>query len=99
MRLRHAGFEVRKEYVGGPSVATAAAQHAVGLLRDLESLDLDPVYSSRTMAALIDDVRHSRVTGPVLFWHTHAANLDARQPTSPAEALPREFREFTDASH
>ena len=89
VRLRRTSFEIREEYAGGPSVATSSAQHAVGLLRDLESLDLDPVHGSRTMAALIDDLRSGRVNGPVLFWPTHAANIFSGQPTSPAEALPR----------
>jgi D-cysteine desulfhydrase len=94
LNLRRSRLEVRREFAGGPSLATSAAQHAAGLLRDLESLDLDPVYTSRAMAALIEDVRSGKATGPVLFWQTSAIDIFSRQPTSQADALPREFREF-----
>lgn len=94
LALRKGSLEVRREFAGGPSPATSTAQHATGLLHDLESLELDPTYTSRAMAALIEDVRSGRAAGPVLFWHTHAGDIFARQPTAGAEALPREFREF-----
>lgn len=92
--LHEVSLSVQHQYAGGPSRATSAAQHAMGLLRDLENIDLDPSYSSRTMAAMIDDVRENRVSGPVLFWHIHPAQVYAGPSTLRAEALPREFREF-----
>lgn len=92
--LNDVEMSVVHHYAGGPSRETSSAQHAMGLLRDLENIDLDPSYSSRTMAAMIEDVRENRVTGPVLFWHIHPAHVYAGPSTLQAEALPREFREF-----
>ncbi|UCE02878.1 MAG: pyridoxal-phosphate dependent enzyme [Candidatus Latescibacterota bacterium] len=84
-----AAIELRRG--NGPRVAGPQAR---GLLRDLENLDLDATSTAPTMAALLDDRRAERVDGPVLFWQTHCpANL-SRQPSAPAEALPREFHEF-----
>ncbi|MBW2396241.1 MAG: D-cysteine desulfhydrase, partial [Deltaproteobacteria bacterium] len=39
-----------------------------------EGLLLDPVYTSKAMAALVSDVRNGTAgDGPVLFWHTGGA--------------------------
>ena len=72
----------------------AAPQQAQGLLRDLENLDLDAVYTAPAMAVLLDDCRNGRVDGPVLFWHTHAPEALRCPSETSADALPREFREF-----
>jgi len=96
-RLRNApcgelNFELNDRYAGGPSIATSSAQHCIGLLRDLESLDLDPAYGARTMAALVDDLRRQPASGPVLFWHGHASGVLTRHPDR--VVLPRELREL-----
>jgi len=70
------------------------AQHAQGLLRDLENLDLDAAFGARAMAALMADCRDGSAAGPVLFWHTSPADLFASHPRATTDALPREFREF-----
>ena len=62
-------IEVRRP-VKRPSLGTDA-QHALGLVRDLEGLDLG-VTAAHTMARLLEDVRAGVVRGPVLFWNTHA---------------------------
>ena len=89
---RHDALVVRREFGPGSDTGSAAAHHAGGLARDLENLDLDPVYGERAMAALMADARSGHVQGPVLFWHTQAPDRVA--PPVPADALPREFREF-----
>ena len=85
---------VRRDFAGTHDAARAAAHQALGLARDLEHLDLEGATGGRVMAALFDDVRHSRVHGPLLFWHTHAADARAAGNPVDAQALPREFREF-----
>lgn len=82
-------IELRRRKAG-----LSGAQQARRLLRDLENLDLDTTYTAQTMAALLEDRRSERVDGPVLFWQTYSPNVLSRQPTAPAEALPREFHEF-----
>lgn len=92
LRLTSARVEVRRP--GVDRARQAAPQHAQGLLRDLESLDLDAVYTAPAMAALLDDCRSGRVDGPVLFWNTHAAHALGEPVPTDAEALPREVRDF-----
>jgi 1-aminocyclopropane-1-carboxylate deaminase/D-cysteine desulfhydrase-like pyridoxal-dependent ACC family enzyme len=64
---------VSDKYVGaGYGVPSAQGDEATGLLARTEGLILDPVYTAKAMAALIDWVRKGRLTenDNVLFWHT-----------------------------
>jgi D-cysteine desulfhydrase len=64
---------VLDEYTGpGYGVPSAQGDEATGLLARTEGVILDPVYTAKAMAALIDWVRKSRLTenDNVLFWHT-----------------------------
>ncbi|HTP02746.1 MAG TPA: D-cysteine desulfhydrase family protein [Anaerolineales bacterium] len=56
----------------GYGVLTDAEREAVGLFARCEGLLLDPVYTGRAAAGLIDLVRkgHFRKDETVLFWHT-----------------------------
>lgn len=57
---------------GEPS---AAGQAAIHLLASTEGLLLDPVYTGKAMAGLLDGVAHKRFadSGPILFLHTGGA--------------------------
>lgn len=64
---------VLDEYVGaGYGVPSAQGDEAIELLARTEGLILDPVYTAKAMAALIDWVRKGRLTenDNVMFWHT-----------------------------
>lgn len=52
-----------------------AGMEAVALLAQLEGIVLDPVYTGKAMAGLIDGVKITRFTGsgPVMFVHTGGA--------------------------
>ena len=52
-----------------------AGMEAVALLARLEGIVLDPVYTGKAMAGLIDGVKITRFTGsgPVMFVHTGGA--------------------------
>jgi D-cysteine desulfhydrase len=51
--------------------ATRAGQAALALLADREGVALDPVYTAKAMAALLDLVRDGRLGGgPLLFLRT-----------------------------
>ena len=63
-------------YLGaGYGVVGAAEKEAIGLLASTEGILLDPVYTGRAMAGLIDMVRKGRFkdSDKVLFWHTGGA--------------------------
>lgn len=60
-------------YVGpGYGLPTPEMVEAVQLVARLEGLLIDPVYTGKAMAGLIDLVRRGQIDGdrPVVFWHT-----------------------------
>ncbi len=72
-----AGLEPRitvlDEYVGeGYGVPSAQGDEAMEMLARTEGVVLDPVYTAKAMAAMIDWIHKGRLTQKetVLFWHT-----------------------------
>jgi 1-aminocyclopropane-1-carboxylate deaminase/D-cysteine desulfhydrase-like pyridoxal-dependent ACC family enzyme len=55
----------------GPAygVPTPAAAEAAELLARTEGILVDPIYTAKALAALVDGVRSGRLTGTVVFWH------------------------------
>jgi len=54
----------------GYGAFTQGGTDAIALLARTEGVLLDPVYSAKGMAGLIEHVRAGRIDGPVVFWHT-----------------------------
>jgi D-cysteine desulfhydrase len=80
---------------GGYGHPTPAAARAEELARETEGLELEGVYTAKTMAALVDMVEAGRLReGPVLYWHTfNALPLPFGPPTAEdVRRLPRAFR-------
>jgi D-cysteine desulfhydrase family pyridoxal phosphate-dependent enzyme len=72
-RLTAADIDATEDYIGpGYGVVTPEGWEALELLATTEGILLDPVYTAKAMAALIDDVRRQRTPpgGPVVFIHT-----------------------------
>lgn len=73
MRFAPSDVDASTDYVGAAyGDMTPAAVEAMKLFARTEALMLDPVYSAKAAAALIDDVRDGRY-GPdetIVFWHT-----------------------------
>jgi L-cysteate sulfo-lyase len=68
-----ADVETSYDYIGdGYGLASAGGREALDLLARTEGILLDPVYTAKAMAALIDDVRQGRLPSdqPVVFIHT-----------------------------
>ena len=64
-------MSVLGDYQGaGYGVPTAEGMAAIALLARTEGLLLDPVYTAKAMAALIDRARHRSDPGPVIFLHS-----------------------------
>ncbi len=64
---------VLDDYVGdGYGVPSPQGDEAIELLARTEGVILDPVYTAKAMAALIDWVRNGKLTenDTVMFWHT-----------------------------
>lgn len=72
-RLDPAAVELTMDYVGEAyGAVTTEGQEAIRLFGRTEALLLDPVYTAKAAAALIDHVRRGLI-GPdetVVFWHT-----------------------------
>jgi D-cysteine desulfhydrase len=51
--------------------STPEALRAIERAREAEGLTLDPVYTGKTMAAVLDHME--RADGPALYWHTYNA--------------------------
>lgn len=71
--FRNEAFEIRSGYAGeGYGIPTPGMIEAVGLLARLEGIVLDPVYSGKAMAGLIDLIRagHFGADETVVFIHT-----------------------------
>jgi 1-aminocyclopropane-1-carboxylate deaminase/D-cysteine desulfhydrase-like pyridoxal-dependent ACC family enzyme len=72
-RLTAAEIEVTEKYVApGYGMPSPGGAEALNLLARSEGILLDPVYTAKAMAALIEDVRHGGLPPdrPVVFIHT-----------------------------
>jgi 1-aminocyclopropane-1-carboxylate deaminase/D-cysteine desulfhydrase-like pyridoxal-dependent ACC family enzyme len=72
-RITAADIDIRDDYIGESyGVVTPGSREALALLARTEGVLLDPVYTGKAMAGLIDDARQGRL-GPndqVVFIHT-----------------------------
>ncbi|HEX6467893.1 MAG TPA: pyridoxal-phosphate dependent enzyme [Streptosporangiaceae bacterium] len=74
--LTLSGDDVRLDFSqlgAGYGAFTDAGVEAIRLVARTEGVVLDPVYSGKAMAGLVDDARAGRVDGPAVFWHTGGA--------------------------
>jgi len=89
-RLESVQVEVYDQYVGQAyGIPTDACKEAILLAARAEGLILDPVYTGKAMAGLIDLVKKGVIgkERPVVFWHTGGAGgLFAHSPLFHDEA-------------
>src|SRR5262249_9819169 len=72
-RLAASDIDACEDYIGaGYGQVTPAGREAMDLLGTTEGILLDPVYTAKAMAGLIDDVRKGRYRSgdAVVFIHT-----------------------------
>src|SRR5215208_6026745 len=67
-------LDVQTEWLGpGYGHATPEGERATGLLRERAGVELEPVYTSKAVAALLELNRRGAFgSGPVLYWHTYS---------------------------
>ena len=53
----------------GYGIPTPAAEDATRLLARTEGILVDPIYTAKALAGLIERVRDGRIDGPTVFWH------------------------------
>ena len=72
-RLERDDFDISFDYIGpGYGTVSPGCLEAIALLARMEGILLDPVYSGKAMAGLIDHIRHQRLNQDqkVVFVHT-----------------------------
>ncbi|AIE87415.1 pyridoxal-phosphate dependent enzyme [Fimbriimonas ginsengisoli Gsoil 348] len=71
VRLAAKDFHLDFRFVGaGYGVPSEAGEAAIRRLAQAEGIFLDPIYSGKAFAGLIQLAEEKRVGGRVLFWHT-----------------------------
>ncbi|MBI9084831.1 MAG: pyridoxal-phosphate dependent enzyme [Desulfobacterales bacterium] len=80
-------------YAGpGYGVPTLPGQQAAQALMDREGIALDPCYTAKAFAAVLDHCR-GKTNGPVLYWHTYnGLDLSELACTVPEAGLPEKLR-------
>jgi D-cysteine desulfhydrase len=73
-----ADVEVQRGWLGsGYGHSTPAADRATELLRERENIVLEPVYTAKAVAAMLELNRRGAFgPGPVLYWHTYGRPED-----------------------
>ena len=68
-------LDVERGWIGeGYGHPTAEGERAIALLREREGVELEPVYTGKAAAALLQLNRRGAFgEGPVLYWHTYDA--------------------------
>ena len=75
---------------------SAAAQ----LMKETNGIELDPVYTAKTFAAVLECIKNnagnsSAKKGPILYWHTYnCVNLDSEISGKDFHELPAVFHRF-----
>ncbi|MCB0824753.1 MAG: pyridoxal-phosphate dependent enzyme [Armatimonadetes bacterium] len=69
--LTHEDLDFRLDWVGpGYGSPSEAGNLAIELLAKKEGILLDPVYTGKAFAALLDLAHSGEISGRILFWHT-----------------------------
>jgi 1-aminocyclopropane-1-carboxylate deaminase/D-cysteine desulfhydrase-like pyridoxal-dependent ACC family enzyme len=77
-RLTAADIEATEDYIGpGYGVVTKEGRAAIELLARTEGVLLDPVYTSKAMAALMDDIQKRKVAAGDVAVFVHTGGLPA----------------------
>ena len=69
--LQREHINITEAYLGdGYGRPAAGVYEAIDLLATLEGIMVDPVYSAKAVAAIVDLAAKKLLKGPVVFWHT-----------------------------
>jgi D-cysteine desulfhydrase len=78
VQVAAADVEIQRGWLGGGyGHSTPAADRATDLLRERENVVLEPVYTAKAVAAMLELNRGGAFgPGPVLYWHTYGPPED-----------------------
>lgn len=64
-------IQITNSYLGqGYGRPSPGIYEAIDLLATTEGIFIDPVYSGKAVAAVIDKAARNEISGPIVFWHT-----------------------------
>ncbi len=77
-------LKLERRWIGrGYGHSTREAEQAIELFAEREDVTLDPVYTAKTVAALLDlNAAGALGDGPILYWHTYS-RPDPTNPVAP----------------
>jgi D-cysteine desulfhydrase len=80
----------------GYGIPSGAGSRAYHLMKEKEGITLDPTYTAKTFAAVLEYCRnHQRDRRPVLYWHTYnSVDLSARAKAVDYRNLPKPLQVF-----
>lgn len=71
IELTRNDIRLTEDYLGdGYGLPAPDVMESIDLLARTEGIVVDPVYSAKALAALIDLAAKKKLEGPVVFWHT-----------------------------
>lgn len=71
LELRREDINLTEDYLGeGYGLPADGTMEAVDLLARTEGIVVDPVYSAKAVAAVIDRAKKQELAEPIVFWHT-----------------------------
>ncbi|MFO8113298.1 MAG: pyridoxal-phosphate dependent enzyme [Desulfosalsimonadaceae bacterium] len=93
--------QIIQNYVGrGYGYATRESMAAQELLWEKEKISLEPIYTAKTFAALLNVIKQPQYRdAPILYWHTcNSANLSAHLCTTSCRDLPPKLRRIYEST-
>ena len=97
MRFRAAEINLLDDFYGGEyGRPTSEGKAAIRLLQETEGMKLDPTYTGKTFAGILDFINRRHITHePILFWQTlNGVSLDDCSSKASPEALPAQLRRY-----
>jgi len=85
------------EYFGdGYGLPTEAGKKAYQIVKDNADLNLDPTYTAKTVAAVLDYCQeHQKKSEPVLYWHTYnSVDLSKQADSVNYRDLPKALQKY-----
>lgn len=88
----------RAHYGSGYGHTTEKGRSAIRLMAEAEGILLEPTYTAKTFAAVLDHRKTESRGGPVLFWNTfNSVDLSAQAGLVDSTSLPKAFHGFFQA--
>lgn len=87
---------VENQFGEGYGCITDECRDAYHLLKDKEDINLDPTYTSKTFAAVLDYCKaHPKNSRPVLYWHTYnSVDMSSHTALVDYRDLPKKLQRF-----